>query len=68
MEGKAPMNGPFTLDRANGKMMGVCAGLADSTGADATLIRLAAVLSLFLLGPIAVLLYLVAGWIAPERG
>lgn len=62
------MNGPFTLDKANGKMMGVCAGLADSTGADATLIRLAAVLSLFVLGPVAILLYLVAGFIAPQRG
>lgn len=62
------MNGPFTLDRANGKVMGVCAGLAGSTGADATLIRLAAVLSLFVLGPVSLLLYLVAGSVAPDRG
>jgi phage shock protein PspC (stress-responsive transcriptional regulator) len=62
------MNGPFTLDKANGKMMGVCAGLADATGADATLIRLAAVLSFFVLGPVAIMLYLVAGCVAPQRG
>ena len=62
------MNGPFTLDKANAKVMGVCAGLADATGADATLIRLAAVLSLFVLGPIALLLYIVAGAVAPARG
>jgi phage shock protein C len=62
------MNGPFTLDKANGKMMGVCAGLADATGADATLIRLAALLSLFVLGPVALLMYLVAAWVAPEQG
>ncbi len=62
------MNGPFTLDKANGKMMGVCAGLADRAGADATLIRLAAILSLFVLGPVAILLYLVAGCVAPDRG
>lgn len=61
------MNGPFTLDKVNGKLMGVCAGLAGSTGADATLIRLAAVLSLFVLGPVALLLYLVAGFVAPQR-
>ena len=61
------MNGPFTLDKANGKMMGVCAGLADATGADATLIRLAAVLSLFVLGPVAIILYLVAACVAPDR-
>jgi len=62
------MNGPFTLDKANCKLMGVCAGLADATGADATLIRVAAVASLFVLGPVAILLYLVAGFVAPERG
>ncbi len=62
------MNGPFALDRTNGKVMGVCAGLAGQTGADATLIRLAAVLSVLALGPVAVLLYLVAGCVAPERG
>ncbi|HEX8482561.1 MAG TPA: PspC domain-containing protein [Allosphingosinicella sp.] len=62
------MNGPFTLDKANAKLMGVCAGLADATGADATLIRLAAVLGVLVLGPVAVLLYLVAGWAAPARG
>jgi phage shock protein PspC (stress-responsive transcriptional regulator) len=61
------MNGPFTLDRTNGKVMGVCAGLADATGADATLIRLAAVLSLIVVGPVAILLYLLAGWVAPDR-
>jgi phage shock protein PspC (stress-responsive transcriptional regulator) len=61
------MNAPFTLDKANGKMMGVCAGLADLTGADPTLIRLAAVLSFFVLGPIAILLYVVAGCVAPAR-
>lgn len=61
------MNGPFTLDRTNGKMMGVCAGLSRATGADATLIRLAAVLSLFVLGPVSIFLYLAAAWVAPER-
>jgi phage shock protein PspC (stress-responsive transcriptional regulator) len=61
------MSRPFTLDRANGKLMGVCAGAADATGTDATIVRLLAVLGLFLLGPIAILLYLVAGWVAPER-
>jgi phage shock protein PspC (stress-responsive transcriptional regulator) len=56
----------FALDRANGKLMGVCAGIARATGADVTLVRLAVVLSLFLLGPITLLLYLVTGWVAPE--
>lgn len=62
------MTSRFLLDRANGKMMGVCAGIAGYTGADVTLVRIATVLSLFLLGPVTLLLYLVAAWIAPERG
>jgi phage shock protein C len=60
------MNRPFTLDRSNGKLMGVCAGLAAATGTDVTLVRLAAVAGLFILGPVAIAMYLVAGWVAPE--
>jgi phage shock protein C len=56
----------FTLDRSNRKLMGVCAGIARSMNADVTLVRIAAVLSLFLLGPIALLLYFVTGFIAPD--
>jgi phage shock protein C len=33
----------FALDRANGKILGVCAGLAETTGWDVTLIRVALV-------------------------
>ncbi len=55
----------FTLDRRNGKVMGVCAGLARSTDVDVTLVRVAAFLSLFVIGPFAILFYLVAGWVAP---
>lgn len=56
----------FALDRSNAKLSGVCAGLARSADMDVTIIRIAAVLSLFVLGPIAILLYLFAGWIAPD--
>ena len=58
----------FALDRANGKLMGVCAGLAETTGSDPTLVRLLAVLSVFLLGPVALFVYIVAGCVAPDRG
>ena len=57
----------FALDRSNGKVMGVCAGISRSTGLDVTVARVAAVLSLLVLGPFAILLYLVTGWVAPER-
>ena len=61
------MKQSFALDRNEGKIMGVCAGAAEATGVDVTLLRLAAVLSLFLIGPIGIFLYFVTAWIAPER-
>jgi len=35
------MNGRFLINRRDAKVMGVAAGLADYTGFDATLIRIA---------------------------
>ena len=61
------MNGPFALDKGNAKLMGVCAGLARSTGADATLIRLLMVVSVLALGGLMIPVYLLAGLIAPAR-
>lgn len=55
----------FTLDRRNGKIMGVCAGVANRTGLDVTLVRVSLVLlTLCALGPIGVVAYLLAGWLA----
>jgi len=55
----------FHLDRRNGKVMGVCAGIAEYTGWDATLIRVAAVL-VTLLGafPWTLIAYFAAALIA----
>lgn len=62
------MNGSYALDRENAKMLGVCAGLARTTGIDATFVRIGAVLlTLFALGPVAVLLYLLTAFIAESR-
>jgi len=59
------MNNSFTLDRRNAKIMGVCAGIANRTGLDVTLNRVALVLlTLCALGPIGVVAYLLAGWLA----
>ncbi len=59
------MNNSFTLDRRNGKIMGVCAGIANRTGIEVTLLRVALVLlTLCALGPIGVVAYLLAGWLA----
>ncbi len=37
----APMSKTFRLDKANGKLWGVCGGIADYLGIDATLVRVA---------------------------
>jgi phage shock protein C len=61
------MTAPFALDKGNAKLMGVCAGIARSSGADRTLVRALAVLTTFLVGGITIPLYLVAGLVAPAR-
>jgi len=38
------MRGRFEIDRENGKLMGVCAGLANHSGVDVTIIRVGLVL------------------------
>ena len=58
------MNNSFTLDRRNGKIMGVCAGLSNRTGLDVTLIRIALVLlTLCALGPVGVVAYLALAFV-----
>ena len=61
------MNGRFVLNRSQGKIMGVAAGLADWTGVDALLIRLGLVAALLMTGPIVVLFYILTGWLAADR-
>ncbi|HEX9955475.1 MAG TPA: PspC domain-containing protein [Allosphingosinicella sp.] len=62
------MTRTFTLDKANGKLMGVCSGLADSTGFDVTLVRLLVVVATLCLTGMTIPLYIAAGLIAPARG
>ena len=60
------MTNKFLLDRPNGKLMGVCAGLSRTSGVDVTILRLGVVISLFVAGPLTIIAYLAAGFIAPE--
>jgi phage shock protein C len=62
------MTRTFTLNKANGKLMGVCAGLADSTGFDVTVVRLLLVAVTLCLTGMTIPLYIAAGLIAPARG
>jgi phage shock protein C len=59
-------NTGFRLNKTDGKIMGVCAGLSDYSGIDLSLIRIAAVLlTVFGFGS-TIILYLLVGLIAPS--
>jgi phage shock protein C len=57
----------FYLDRKNKKWLGVCAGIADYTGLDVTLIRIGTVLLTVLGSGMTILAYLIAAWLAPTK-
>jgi phage shock protein PspC (stress-responsive transcriptional regulator) len=56
----------FMLNREDGKLMGVAAGLADSFNTDPLLVRLGLVAAVLVTGPVAVLFYVAAGVLAPR--
>ena len=57
----------FYLDKQNGKIMGVCAGIADYTGFEVLWIRLAFVLGAIFGSGIPIILYLALGWFADKK-
>ena len=57
----------FYLDKQNGKFLGVCAGIADYTGVDVTLVRIGTVLLTILGSGMTIIAYFAAGWIAPNK-
>jgi phage shock protein C len=61
------MNGRFVLKPADAKLMGVGSGLADWTGIDVLVIRLGLVIATLITGPVAILLYILTGWLAADR-
>lgn len=61
------MNGRFVLNRQQGKVMGIAAGLADWTGVDVLIIRLSIIAATLLIGPVTILLYILTGWLAADR-
>ena len=61
------MNNRFLINRQDGKIMGVAAGLADWSGIDVLVVRLALVAALLLTGPVVILFYLFPGWLAADR-
>lgn len=61
------MNGRFLLNREQGKVMGIAAGLADWTGIDVLIIRLGLIVGTLVTGPMLILLYILTGWLAADR-
>ena len=61
------MEGRFLINRRDAKIMGVGAGLADWLNVDPLIVRLGLVAAVLITGPIAILFYLLTGWLASER-
>ena len=57
----------FYRDKQHGKVMGVCAGIADYTGFDVALVRIAFLAAVFLSGGSVLPFYFIAGWVAPRK-
>ena len=62
-----PSRTRFYRDKQNGRIMGVCAGIADYTGFDVTLVRICMVASVFLSGGSTLPFYFIAGFITPKK-
>ena len=61
------MNGRFLINRRDAKVMGVAAGLADYSGLDPTIVRLAFVALTPITGPVMLFLYVLTGLLAPQQ-
>ena len=62
-----PSRTRFYRDKRRGKVMGVCAGIAEYTGFDVTLVRIGMVAAVFLSSGSILPIYFIAGFVAPER-
>jgi phage shock protein C len=67
MSTQPPSRTKFYLDKAHGKFMGVCSGIADYTGLDVTLVRIMFVSAVFMSGGSVLPLYFIAGFIADDK-
>ena len=67
MSTQPPSRTKFYLDKKNGKVMGVCAGIADYTGFDVTLVRIMMIAAILMGGGALIPVYFGAGWIADDQ-
>jgi phage shock protein C len=64
------VNSPRTTlyrDKQNGKLMGVCAGIADYTGINVFWLRMMFILLIFAMSPIVIPAYFVAGLVLNKK-
>ena len=61
------MNGRFILNRRDARVMGVAAGLSDWLNIDVLAVRLGLIVATLVTGPVAILLYILTGWLAADR-
>lgn len=57
----------FYLDKENKKWAGVCAGIADYTGVDVTLVRVGVVILTMLTQGVMLVAYILTAWLAPDK-
>src|SRR5213075_2201212 len=57
----------FYRDKRHGKIMGICAGIADYTGFDVSLVRICMIAALFLSSGSILPIYFIAGWLTPTK-
>jgi phage shock protein C len=57
----------FYRDKRNGKFMGVCAGIADYTGFDVSLVRVCFLAAVFMSGGSIIPFYVIAAMVSPTK-
>ena len=57
----------FYRDKANGKVFGVCAGIADYTGFDVSLVRVCFLAAMFMSGGSVLPFYFIAAMVTPTK-
>jgi phage shock protein C len=62
-----PSRTRFYKDKRNGKIFGICAGIADYTGFDVNLVRVCMVAAIFLSSGSILPFYFIAAFITPDK-
>lgn len=62
-----PSRTRFYRNKREGKVNGICAGIADYTGLDVTLVRIALIAAIVLGAGALLPVYFIAGWVADDQ-